>query len=212
MIKLDDALKNLMAKHDITPSELSRQTGVGQSVIFRMISGETDNPKVATLSPIANYFGISINQLIGETPIANSEDEPKYPGQISAVPLLTFEQAKSLPKILKDKKIQKGIKTIFMDIALNKYIYALKLKDESMDPMFSKGTILIINLNEQPTDRDYAIIKLKNQNEVIFRQVLIDGKNHYLKPLSPDSDKFKMKLFAKGDKYLGTLAQARRNF
>lgn len=66
MSKLAQILKLLMAEQGLSESELARRTGIGQPVVHRMASGETDNPKVATLSPVANYFALSISQLIGD--------------------------------------------------------------------------------------------------------------------------------------------------
>lgn len=68
-IKLATILKELLQKNKISESELARKTGVCQPVIHRMASGETDNPKIKTLLPIARYFDISIDELIGDKPL-----------------------------------------------------------------------------------------------------------------------------------------------
>ena len=68
-MNISKTLKKLIADHKLNTMELARRTGIGQPVIYRLISGETDNPKIATLCALADYFGISVNQLIGETPI-----------------------------------------------------------------------------------------------------------------------------------------------
>lgn len=38
--------------------------------------------------------------------------------------------------------------------------------------------------------------------EAIFHQILMDGPNLYLKPISPDYEQFKMNRLEKGDKIL----------
>src|SRR5215216_7490151 len=67
--KLASTLKTLLGELNLSESELARQTGVGQPVIHRMASGETDNPKIDTLRPIAKFFDISLEQLIGDIPL-----------------------------------------------------------------------------------------------------------------------------------------------
>ncbi len=62
------ALKCLMQQ-----AELAERTGIGQPVVHRIASGETHNPKLGTLRPLARYFGISIDTLIGEAPMALPE-------------------------------------------------------------------------------------------------------------------------------------------
>jgi len=58
-------LTRLIASHGLTSAELARRTGIAQPVIYRLMSGETINPQVLTLKPIADYFKISIDQLLG---------------------------------------------------------------------------------------------------------------------------------------------------
>lgn len=65
MNQLSEILSELMAKQGINSAELARRTGIGQPVIHRLMSGVTDNPQVYTLLPIATYFNITIEQLIG---------------------------------------------------------------------------------------------------------------------------------------------------
>ncbi len=60
-------LSALMAEKGIKSAELARKIGVGQPVIHRLMTGVTDNPQVYTLQPIAEYFNISIEQLINES-------------------------------------------------------------------------------------------------------------------------------------------------
>ena len=97
-------LKGLMAELGINESELARRTGIGQPVVHRICSGETDNPKVATLSPIATFFAISISQLIGDEPLSTD----RIPGTFNPdaqgwrqIPLLDWEQILVWPNLNK---------------------------------------------------------------------------------------------------------------
>src|SRR3990167_6567719 len=100
MKNLNKILKHLMHEMHLSESELARRTEIGQPVIHRILSGETDNPRVATLSQIANYFSISISELIGDA----SFPHHRLPGTNNYsnhtwthVPLLTWEQAVEWP-------------------------------------------------------------------------------------------------------------------
>lgn len=50
---------------------LSAQTGVSVSNISRLKNHPNSNPTVATLKPIADYFEVSIDQLLGFGSIPN---------------------------------------------------------------------------------------------------------------------------------------------
>jgi len=56
------------------------------------------------------------------------------------------------------------------------------------------------------------IAKLANLPEPIFRQLLIDAQEQYIKPLSPDFDHYKMLRLDDNDKILSVIVQAKRNY
>lgn len=59
-----------MLTHHIKSAELARRTGIGQPVIHRLMTGVTENPQILTLKPIADYFEVSIEQLLGLVPLS----------------------------------------------------------------------------------------------------------------------------------------------
>lgn len=204
-------LKGLMAELGINESELARRTGIGQPVVHRICSGETDNPKVATLNPIANFFAVSINQLIGTEPLPPD----RIPGTFNPdaqgwrqIPLLTWEQVGSWPNLA--KKLAGPLSTISTDIALSQHAYALAVRDTTMEPRFPEGTILLVDPDLTPNSLDFAIIHTEDQTQSpIFRQILIGGTDIMLKPLNSD---FKTSSFEKNHKFLGVMVQSRMDF
>lgn len=206
MPKLNQILKALMAEIRINESELARRTGIGQPVIHRIASGETDNPKVGTLSPIAKFFALSISQLIGDEPLPPN----RIPGTFnpSAVgwkqlPLLTWEHVLTWPHL---PDTAKPTQTVSTDQDIGKDAYALTLKDTTMEPRFPEGTLLIIDPAQKVQNRDFAIVSVDGHKQPTFKQILIDGEAVYLKPLNPD---FKTILLDKNYKFLGKVIQAR---
>jgi len=69
MDSLANRLTTLMQKQNLSSSELARLTGITQPVIYRLMTGQTENPQIFTIKPIADYFGISIDQLMGFLPL-----------------------------------------------------------------------------------------------------------------------------------------------
>ncbi len=207
-MKISETLSHLIKRHNLNTLELSRRTGIGQPVIYRIMSGETDNPKIATVCALADYFKITVNQLIGETPLPGDAKKTKSK-ELLGIPLITWEDVDSWP--LSKMKLAKA-KKIDSEIDYNPDLYALKMNDDSMEPLFSKGTLLIIDASKKARDRSYMIVKCKSQKQSVFRQLLMDDDFQYLKPINPDPDKYKMKVFGKDDKYCGALIQAKRDY
>lgn len=65
-IKTQDILRELMTDKNMSGQDLSRATGITQSTIQRILSGESESPRKATLEPIADYYNVSLSYLIGE--------------------------------------------------------------------------------------------------------------------------------------------------
>lgn len=207
---ISENLKKLIEEHNLNTLELARRTGIGQPVIYRIMTGETDNPKIATVRTLADYFGISVNQLLGENSISsfNKPEDVFTPPQI---PLLSFEQVSFWPYLTNN--ILEKTEKVITDLSSSPHFYALKVNDNSMAPLFNKGTLLIIDGDKKPKDQDYVIILLKKQKKVVFRQLLFSDKHRYLKPLNPDNTQFKIQLFnPKTDSCKGVLIQAKINF
>jgi transcriptional regulator with XRE-family HTH domain len=69
MKKLSSILSHLMSQKGIKSAELARKTGIGQPIIYRLMTGETENPQISTLKPIADFFQIGFDELLGLAPL-----------------------------------------------------------------------------------------------------------------------------------------------
>ena len=169
MTKLSTILKQLMSEDDINTSALARKTNILQPVMHRLVTGDTDNPRIDTLLPIAKYFGITVDQLMGKFPL---------PAERSA--------------------------------SSSENSYTVTVKDSTMLPQFTEGTLLIVDPDLMPENGDFAIIELSSSDEPTFKQVFFDGADIYLKPLNPD---FKTIHLAKNSmhRFLGVVVESRTN-
>jgi transcriptional regulator with XRE-family HTH domain len=199
--KIAQILNRLMAEKKIRVTELARKICVPQPTIHRIAKGICEHPHSSSLEPIANFFGISISQLKGYEPIP-------WLDRASKIPQLRWEDVLDWPKNKVKIDYQEFILT---DAIISKNGFALKMNDASMEPVFPKNTILITDPNKQPKDRSFVIVKLAKYPEVVFRQLLLDTTNKYLKSLSPDFDQYKMKQLTENDKILSTVIQTKRN-
>lgn len=203
MSKLAAIIKSLMREKDISVTELARQTQISQPVLHRLATGTTCNPQIETLLPIAGFFGISIDQLIGNAPLSNTLTTAH---DWVHIPLLTLDQ---ITNWLAQDPLLNLTKFVSTDSPTSKNSYAIQLSDSTMQPRFTPGTLLIIDPEYSPENQDFVMAQMDSQKIATFKQFLIDGESHYLKPLNPDFPIIKMN---PNDRILGTMVQARIDY
>ena len=64
--------EKLLQSKGVTAYQVSKATGINQSFFSYWKSGKTKNPKPNKLEKIADYFGVSVDYLLGRT------NEPTY--------------------------------------------------------------------------------------------------------------------------------------
>lgn len=163
-------LKRLMLKENLTESELARRTGIGQPVIHRISSGETDNPKIDTLLPIANYFSLDLSELVGDHPLPGKQFTSAAADALPTwckVPLLSWEQ---IPHWLQHHQPLHPIRYIATHHQLSPGAYAVTLADNSLEPRFCVGTHFMIEPQREPKHNDFCIIlEAKHRLPVIYQ-------------------------------------------
>lgn len=199
--RISQILNRLLAEKKIRVAELARRIKLPQPTIHRIATGACEHPHLSSLKPIADFFSISVEQLKGHEPISWIDKALK-------VPLLSWENLIDWPA--NKDKIQNS-ELILTDANAGLNSYAVNVTDASMDPVFPKNTLLIADPDKQYKDRSYVIVKLANLSRPIFRQLLINAEDSYLKPLSPDLDQYKMTILKENDKILSVVVQAKRD-
>lgn len=195
MNQLKNNLKNLLINAHISENELARRTGVPQQAINRLLHGTNTNPKIATLIPLAKYFNITISQLLGESKL-----------DWLAIPIIDRELLLKEPL---DELLASTDEKILANIKNNEGIYALKLQDDSMEPKFSRGTILIVDSTKLPSNGDYVL--LHTFEDIVLRQLLIKQNVLFKKCLNPNYNDFKPVILDNEIKIYGVLIQSRTN-
>lgn len=198
--KIGKILNKLLADQNLKISELARRVQLPQPTIQRIAAGVSENPHISSLQPIAEYFAITVDQLKGLEPIAKFD-------MLQKLPLIAWHDAPTW-----GKKATNASEYMLADIKVSEGAYALKVLDGAMDPIFPRETILIVDPTVKPKDRSYVIALNEKAKIPIFRQLIINGPDKFLKPSSPDTDIYKMTRFKDSDTILAVVVQARRNY
>ncbi len=201
ILEISDILNYLIKKTCISESELARKVNLPRATINRLTSGKTPDPRASTLNAIAEYFDISLDQLLGKQPL--SELNNAHPYSDISIPVLSWEEAKIWEK--------RSNKSIYQDwITINPLTetgkFALKVNGDAMTPKFSENTLLIIDPDKVPKNRDYVIAFIRKTDEILFRQLIIDGNHKILKPIN---EIFPCITMEKNDILIGTVTQGR---
>jgi SOS-response transcriptional repressor LexA len=64
--------------------------------------------------------------------------------------------------------------------------FVLGVKGASMEPRFYNGDLIFVDPEVVPESGKYVVIKLEDADEAMFRQLIIEGGQKYLKALNPD--------------------------
>jgi SOS-response transcriptional repressor LexA len=199
--KLKTNLISLMAEVQLSAEELSRRVGIPASTIKKIRNNNDTNPTLSTLVPIAQYFSLSLSQLIGDEPFPASRIKGSYqPVQktLGQIPLISWHDALIWP----EKNIQ-IISTIATEHTYSSNAYALLVEEDNLENL-AKGTILLIDPQLKPEHRDFIIVYKSGQKIPTIKQALLDDGEIYLKSLIQG---YKISLLTSEYQCLGVIAE-----
>lgn len=172
-------LHYLLSNHKIDIKTLSMSSGVPVATITRM-KKEDNNPTIATVEPIADFFRIEINDLLYEDMGSDDYQQRAALGKIRYLKVVNLADIKKWP-FENDAEIMIG--TVG---DLSKYTFGIKIDTDSMRPLFYKNSILILDQKVEAKDSDYVLCQLEESPVPVLRQFFVDGSTYFFKPINPD--------------------------
>lgn len=208
MIELKSNLSKLLLKEALSENELARRTGIAQQIINRILSGENRNPKLATLSPIAKYFNISISQLIGESELENNSLPPLQLSNLREIPIIDFNLLETYPLL---ELIHQSNETIISDKTINeKQLFAIKLIENLIEPKCPSGSLLIFDMKKKPIHGDFVLLKIPH-HPIGIRQYFIKEERCYINDFNSARQDFQT-MTLNEHHCLGVLIQSRVSY
>ncbi len=174
----------------LTPAALARSLGIPTNKITRILNGDVTDPKASTLVQIANYFDISIEQLLG---IESMTHQGVLEPQETTRPLPVYEFTR--PTQMTNEWYRWSSNEIDGDY------FALVIDTDLYEPTFPQNSLLIVNPDLMPDDRSYIVVKRNDSPEhCSIKKYVVEGNQSYLYPINP---KLPVELF---DRNLYTVA------
>lgn len=176
--KFSENLSRLMKDADISLTDLSKHTDIPIQTIQRYRSDPKANPTISLLKPIAEYFNITIDELISGKPSSSGiELSHIKENKLSKVPLLSWKEAIDWKSAIKEKN-----PSILTEVEISQNSYALKI-EEDLDDGFRKNSIIIIDPDLEAEDKDYLVSFKKDSKIPLLKQLRKYDGILYLKPL-----------------------------
>lgn len=208
-LPLGSIIRKLMNKHGLKEADLARQVGLPQTTMNRLLIHNKSDPRINTLVPIAQFFGVTLGQLIGLEPIPQSRfhagDTTVDPVIPKTIPVINWNAI--IPWIFESERFDlKGCKG-WMCTEKNISHKAFALDSMPfMEPRFRQGSKLVIDPESMPLDGSYVVVIL--QAVPTIRKVVNDGAEIYLKAFDPNMPMIPQE---PQHKLIGTLVEVREN-
>jgi transcriptional regulator with XRE-family HTH domain len=219
-LKLASILKELLFEKNMKSADLARAVDLPPPTIHRLVTGKSTRPYESSLKPIADFFSIDVEQLLGEKPLfisdssidENNQSKVLNKRKSKSITSDKTTEIKLIPwnqiKLRQEQNFSHKI-PFWGQISITGF--ATLMPDTSMEPVIQKNSILVFDPEVQFVDRSYILVKLYETNSCLVRQILIDADHRYLKPLNPDLSGFKMRLLHEKDEFIATLIEVRLN-
>ncbi|MBQ2389596.1 MAG: helix-turn-helix domain-containing protein [Clostridia bacterium] len=165
----------LLKKHNVTAAQVAKDTGISQSTLSEWKHGNYQ-PKADKMQKIANYFGVSVSYLIGET-------ETAIPTYDNIIPMPSMTSVPLLGTIACGEPIT-AVENIEDYVAKPESIdadFALRCKGDSMvDARIFDGDIVYIH--QQPTVNNGEIAAVLIDDEATLKRVYVSDGTITLMP------------------------------
>lgn len=157
-------LKYIRKKANVTQQKLAEEIGVSRSAIS-MWETEVCQPDYDTMIRLADYFGVTTDELLGLNP--NRYDDIPV-GQGIKIPVLGKVQAGIPVEAVQDIL---GYEEITPELAETGEFFALCIRGESMEPRMLDGDIVIVRQQSDVESGDIAVVLVDGENATVKKIV-----------------------------------------
>ena len=181
LLPLSDNINYLLHKTGINAAKLARDLDLPAATIKNLRCGDNKNPTLSTLIPIAQYFSITVSQLIGEVAILDNENTIENQSHsIVKIPIVAWESV----DVWKNSEMVSSFITVVEDEKFPVNFALIVVEDDLQ--IFSKDSVLLINAEQKPAHKDFVIVQKCGQKAVL-RQFFDEGDGVFVKSLVKES-------------------------
>lgn len=175
-----------------TSSQLATALCMPRSMITKLThpdeSKRVINPRIDTLLKIVDFFrsdgfNVTIDDLLGTTKktVDVQEQDVLEQNIVKKIPLFSFNTVSNKKLGVIDINISSKSKNILAYYA-----------NEDIKPFFKKGSIFVIDRDQQPCDETLVAVNVKNCMEIKIKKYHIENNQHILKSLDSNDEQILM--------------------
>ena len=211
MISLQSLIHHQLSE-GLTEQELAEDIGVSKFTIYKILKGRYPK-KPEIWKKLARYFHMDMNRLRDETfGLANSRgsvaNHAGHHKPYRKVPLLSWTQASQI-EAQQDPWSLLTSRQLMIETELSgERVFAMPVRDDSMEPLFHKGEIFFVDPGLRPQDGHYVVVftRLTAADEGCLRQLMKVQPHSILHPLN---SKYKDMLLKSHQKIIGRVVRLR---
>ncbi len=200
-------IKRLMMAKGLNEAKLAKRTNIPQPTLHKILSGKTEDPRVSTLKLLAEFFNVSLDAIIYTPPHEQfnlSSSGTKK--QTKHIPILSWQQCTDATNFLTTLTSNNWEHWETATVSTEQAIAIVS--KACMEPYFTKGTILLVDLTDKPIDGDLVIVHYADTDEATLRQLSLDGPIKRLKALNSEQ----VDTLDDSIKIVGTVTQSKFNY
>ncbi|MBD2809808.1 helix-turn-helix transcriptional regulator [Xenorhabdus sp. Vera] len=180
LIKISQNIDFLMKKNNIDSQSLSKLTGLGIATINSLRRG-VGNPTIATISSIAEVFGVNVGE-ITDNKLSESKENEEV---ISSAPLVRYDE---LDSYISGKITNINLYKLSIHHEQENSLIAVEFSNNLLSPYFDSNTVAIVSKAESFCDSDVVLVKIKDA-PICFRQVFVGENGIYFSILGIENER-----------------------
>lgn len=167
-------IRVLRVSRGLKQADLAKEIKVSQGALSGYETGRYE-PDIKTLKAIADFFGVSVDYLLGKDekkpPHAKGVHIPVYAAVAAGIPIEAIED------IVDYEEIDAAL-------AATGDFFGLRIKGDSMEPKMSEGDVVIVRKQDDADTGDIVIV-LVNGNEATVKKLKKEPSGISLIPNNP---------------------------
>ncbi|CCO48459.1 putative Repressor protein C2 [Vibrio nigripulchritudo SOn1] len=181
-----DRIKQRMNASGLRAVDVARLTGASKGTVSQWLNGIA-KPSGGYILALSKALDCQADWLLSgkgapnNFAISNVRSESDLAG---SYPLLSWTQARQVGGDF-DFNLEDNTR-YRCPVSCSDSTFVLKVQGVSMQPIFNDGDLIFIDPEADKTNGKYVIAIIEGEEEVTFRQLIIEGKRLFLKPNNPN--------------------------
>lgn len=180
LVNIGQNIDFLMKKNRMDAQTLSRLAGIGIATVNSLRRG-AGNPTIATISSIAEVFGVTI----GDITDGNLSDLSAQEELTTSVPLIRYDD---LDAYLTGNALPTRFYKLAIQDKQEKLLFAVEFTNNLLSPCFDSNTVVVLSKTTNFCDSDLVLVKIQ-EAPVCFRQIFVGESGIYFSLLGMDNEK-----------------------